>query len=239
LLLAGIDEYSSGLCRFGRSASSRTPVGFLLTLIPALTIAVDLVNWVVTQVVKPQGLPSMDFSRVLPEQCTTLVVIPALLSGPDEVDSLVGQLEQHYLRNPDPGLFFALLTDYMDSPAENQPNDADLVERAQQGIRSLNKKYKGTGSDRSSEERFALLHRERRWNPSEGVWMGWERKRGKLHELNCLILGCARRLPGQLLSRFCVLFPDPGGGSIFPSSVCATSSPWMRTRFCLVMLPRN
>ena len=101
---------------------------FILTLIPALTIAVDLVNWVVTQVVKPQGLPSMDFSRGLPEECTTLVVIPALLSGPDEVDSLVGQLEQHYLRNPDPGLFFALVTDYMDSPTENQPSDVDLVE---------------------------------------------------------------------------------------------------------------
>ena len=85
----------------------------------------------------------MDFSRGLPEQCTTLVVIPALLSGPDEVDSLVGQLEQHYLRNPDPGLFFALLTDYMDAPTENQPNDIDLVEKARQGIRSLNEKYPG------------------------------------------------------------------------------------------------
>ena len=161
---------------------------FVLTLIPALTIAVDLVNWAVTQVVKPQGLPSMDFSGGLPEQCTTLVVIPALLSGPEEVDSLVGQLEQHYLRNPAPGLFFALLTDYMDAPAKNQPNDVDLVERARRGIRSLNEKYLMTGSGRLSERRFALLHRERRWNPSENVWMGWERKRGKLHELNCVIL---------------------------------------------------
>jgi len=161
---------------------------FVLTLIPALTIAVDLVNWAVTQVVKPQGLPSMDFSRGLPEECTTLVVIPALLSGPDEVDSLVGQLEQHYLRNPATGLFFALLTDYMDASAENQPNDVDLVERARRGIRSLNEKYLEAGTSRLSGRRFALLHRERRWNPSESVWMGWERKRGKLHELNCMIL---------------------------------------------------
>ncbi len=117
-----------------------------------------------------------------------MVVIPALLSGADEVDSLVRQLEQHYLRNPDPGLFFALVTDFMDAPEENQPGDADLVERARQGIRSLNEKYPRAGSGRFTEGRFALLHRERRWNPSEGVWMGWERKRGKLHELNRLIL---------------------------------------------------
>ncbi len=105
---------------------------FILSLVPALTIAVELVNWAVTQVVKPEVLPHMDFSRGLPEECAAMVVIPAMLSGPEEVDSLVGQLEQHYLRNPDPGLFFALVTDYMDSPKENQPADTDLVEWAQQ-----------------------------------------------------------------------------------------------------------
>ena len=161
---------------------------FILALVPALTIAVDLVNWAVTRVVKPESLPRMDFSQGLPKECTALVVIPALLSGPDEVDSLVGQLEQHYLRNSDPGLFFALVTDYMDSPAENQPGDKDLVEGARQGIRGLNEKYPQPEVGQFTEKRFALLHRGRRWNPSEGVWMGWERKRGKLHDLNRLIL---------------------------------------------------
>jgi len=156
---------------------------FILALVLALTIAVGLVNWLVNQFVMPEALPRMDFSQGMPEECATLVVIPALLSGVDEVDSLVRQLEQHYLRNPDPGLFFALATDFTDAPEEHQPGDADLVERARQGVRSLNEKYR-----REAPERFALLHRERRWNPSEGVWMGWERKRGKLHELNRLIL---------------------------------------------------
>src|SRR4030067_2178943 len=110
---------------------------FILALVPALTIAVELVNWVVTQVVKPEGLLHMDFSRGLPEECAAMVVIPALLSGPDEVDSLVGQLEQHYLRNPDPGLFFALVTDHMDSPTENQPGDTDLVEGGRRGAAGL------------------------------------------------------------------------------------------------------
>ncbi|MCJ7557613.1 MAG: cellobiose phosphorylase, partial [Gammaproteobacteria bacterium] len=161
---------------------------FILALIPALTIAVELVNWAVAQVVKPEGLPHMDFSRGVPEECTTMIIIPTLLSGPDEVNSLVVQLEQHYLRNPDPEFFFALVTDYMDSPTENQPGDSDLVEWARQGIRGLNEKYCQPELDRFTEKRFALLHRGRRWNPSEGVWMGWERKRGKLHELNGLIL---------------------------------------------------
>jgi cyclic beta-1,2-glucan synthetase len=177
----------------------RTPLAglllvFILVLVPALTIAVELVNWAVTQVIKPEDLPHMDFSQGIPEACTALVVIPAMLSRPDEVDSLVGQLEQHYLRNPDPGLFFALVTDYMDSPTENQPGDAGLIERARQGIRGLNEKYPPAdpghfAEGRFAEGRFVLLHRERRWNPSEGVWMGWERKRGKLQELNRLILG--------------------------------------------------
>ena len=160
---------------------------FVLALVPALTIAVELANWMVTQIVKPESLPQMDFSQGIPEECGSLVVIPAMLSGLDEVNSLVGQLEQHYLRNPDPGLSFALVTDFMDGPAENQPTDSNLVERARQGIRGLNKKYPRAGLDRFAG-RFALLQRERRWNPSEGVWMGWERKRGKLHELNQLIL---------------------------------------------------
>jgi cyclic beta-1,2-glucan synthetase len=176
------------LAAFAKAPATGLLLVFMLALIPALTIAVDLINWAVTQVVKPEDLPHMDFSRGLPDECTTMVVIPALLSGSDEVDSLVAQLEQHYLRNTDLGLFFALVTDYTDATTENKPGDAILVERARQGIRGLNEKYRQQSPDRIHGGRFALLHRERRWNPSEGVWMGWERKRGKLHELNRLIM---------------------------------------------------
>ena len=161
---------------------------FMLTLVPALTIAVELVNWAVIQLIEPESLPHMDFSRGLPDECAAVVVIPAMLSGPEEIDALVAQMEQHYLRNSDPGIFFALVTDFMDSSTEKQPGDSDLVEWARQGIRGLNKKYPRAGSEHFTETRFALLHRERQWNPYEGVWMGWERKRGKLHELNRLIL---------------------------------------------------
>ncbi len=203
----------------GAQAAGRLLV-FILAMIPALTISVDLVNWAVTQVLKPQGMPRMDFSRGIPEECASMVVIPAMLSGTEEVDLLVGQLEQHYLRNLDPGLFFALVTDYMDSSTEDQPGDTDLVELARQGIRALNEKYPWVVSGRCTEGRFALLHRARQWNPSEGVWMGWERKRGKLHELNRLILEARSvSLDGRSLDTE-FLIPNLRGRSIC-ASACA------------------
>lgn len=180
---------------------------FILTLVPAITIAVELANWVFTQVFKPHGLPSLDFSRGFPEECTTLVVIPAMLSSAEAVDSLVAQLEQHYLRNLDPGLFFALVTDFLDSAVENESGDSELVDRARQKICALNEKYPQTQSDHISDGRFVFFHRRRRWNPAEDVWMGWERKRGKLHELNRLILAAHQVTPGDDLPDITSSFP--------------------------------
>jgi cyclic beta-1,2-glucan synthetase len=81
-------------------------------------------------------------------------------------------------------LRFALLTDLADAPAKSMPEDAQLIREAIDGIAALNRHY---GSQQLRP--FFLFHRERLWNPGEGVWMGWERKRGKLHEFNRLLLG--------------------------------------------------
>ncbi len=86
------------------------------------------------------------------------------------------QLEQHYLRNPDPALRFALLTDFHDAPGETMPEDAALIVYAQGKLEMLNVRY--------AHRPFYFLHRRRLWNSAQQVWMGWERKRGKLHELN-------------------------------------------------------
>jgi cyclic beta-1,2-glucan synthetase len=171
-----------------RASSVALVLIFFISLIPSITIAVEVVNWAITQIFKPEDMPHMDFSQGIPEDCATLVVIPALLSGPGEVESLLSQLEQHYLRNSEPGLSFALLTDFVDSPKESQAGDDSLVEQARQGVRKLNEKYPRNDLGLLPGSRFALLHRKRRWNPSEDVWMGWERKRGKLHELNRMIV---------------------------------------------------
>ncbi len=175
------------LVRFTLNAGSSGWQGVLagiLGLIPFLTVAVNLVNWVITNAVKPRVLPKMDFKDGLPIDCSSVVVVPTLLSNTEEVKSLLHQLELHYLRNPDPFLFFALLTDLADGLQQHLPGDEALLTQAQEGVRLLNEKYR-----RETGGPFYLLHRERRWNPAEGLWMGWERKRGKLHELNQLLLG--------------------------------------------------
>ncbi len=156
----------------------------LLSLVPAVTIAVSLVNWAITNTVPPRVLPKMDFSKGLPPECKTLVVIPSLLTDEEEVHSLLQQLEQHHLRNRDPHLLLALVSDFADAPQQNLDGDDALFQTAAEGIQALNERYKdATGGP------FLLLHRERRWNEAEGIWMGWERKRGKLHELNRLLRG--------------------------------------------------
>jgi cyclic beta-1,2-glucan synthetase len=109
-------------------------------------------------------------------------VIPAMLANADEVTGLLRQLELHYLRNRGANIRFALLTDFTDALEHDQPTDSALLAQACDGVSKLNQRY-------SSEDTspFYLLHRERHWNPREGRWMGWERKRGKLHEFNQLL----------------------------------------------------
>ena len=175
-------------------------VGVLIALamcIPAFTIATSLVNWIITLYIPPRILPKMDFKHRIPQCFSTIVVIPALIGSRRDIDSLVFQIEKHYLRNQEPGFQFAILTDFFDADEEIQPNDAELMYYGQSMIAKLNKKYAqipvGFQVDKNNEEaiidRFFFMHRKRLWNPSEGKWMGWERKRGKLHEFNKLIRG--------------------------------------------------
>ena len=160
---------------------------FLVLLVgwaPAMTIAVGLVHTVVPRFVRPHILPKMDFQSGIPDECRTLVVIPTLFGSGEEIEILLRQLEQHYLNTLDDNLRFALLTDFADAPQENMPGDEILLAKAREGILLLNQKY-GTGQ----RTPFHLLHRARKWNPREGVWMGWERKRGKLVELSDFLSG--------------------------------------------------
>ena len=163
-----------------------------LVFLPALAAAVALVDWVVTLVVPPRTLPKLDLSgepdtHRIPDACRTLVVVPAMLSSTQEVASLVQQIELHYLRNPDHNLYFALLTDFSDAHEQHLPGDAALLEQARAGIGVLNARFGGEPGPGSGP--FCLFHRERRWNEQEGRWIGWERKRGKLHELNRWLRG--------------------------------------------------
>jgi cyclic beta-1,2-glucan synthetase len=153
----------------------------LFGLIPTVTMAVHLANWLTTNTIPPRVLPKLDFRQGVPAACRTMVVIPALLTNLAEVKSLLSQLEQHYLSNVDPHLTFALLTDFADATDMDRPEDEGLVIEAKAGLEALNQRYPGNP--------FYLFHRRRLWNSHEGVWMGLERKRGKLHEFNRLLRG--------------------------------------------------
>lgn len=156
----------------------------LLGLIPALTVAVNLVNLIITRLVPPRVLPKMDFDAGLPSRCRTMVVVPTLLMNKEDIGSLMQQLEQHYLSNPDSRLSYALLTDFSDSSQEHAPEDKEIIDTARSRIEALNRRY-----HRNVGNPFYLFHRRRQWNPREGIWMGWERKRGKLSEFNRLLRG--------------------------------------------------
>jgi len=157
-----------------------------LSLLCAGRLAVALVNWLATLLVKPDPLPRMDFSEGIPPESRTLVVVPTMLTSPRDIDSLVESLEVRFLANRDDNLFFGLLTDFRDANEETIPEDGELLGLARKGIEELNDKY---GSAMSAP--FFLFHRPRRWNPRERTWMGYERKRGKLAELNLLLRGGA------------------------------------------------
>ena len=162
-------------------------VAFLLLLLPVSQTAVDFVNNAVTAVFKASALPKLDFSKGIPQEYTTLVAVPTLLTSEKSVRELVGELEVRFLANQDPNLHFALLTDLPDSVARPRENDSDpLVDLAVSLIDGLNKRYAGTARKHGA---FILLHRHRIFNGRQGVWMGWERKRGKLLDLNKYLTG--------------------------------------------------
>ena len=160
----------------------------LLAAVPASDLAIALVNRFVTDLIGPQMLPRLELRDGITEQLRTMVVVPALLTNHHDIEQLIERLEVHYLANSEGDLRFALLTDWMDAPSESLAGDDELLTTAVNGIARLNKLH---GPTAEGDVRFLLLHRKRVWNENEGKWMGWERKRGKLRELNHLLRGGA------------------------------------------------
>ena len=164
--------------------------GWLLALVGTLSLlctshlAVALVNWLATLLATPHPLPKMDFSKGIPPESRALVVVPTMLISTQNIEDLIEALEVRFLANQDENLHFGLLTDFRDAVEETIPEDEPLLRLARQKIEELNEKYR-----RGKDDAFFLFHRSRRWNPQERVWMGYERKRGKLAELNSLLRG--------------------------------------------------
>ena len=172
-----------------RAYREELPTGWLILLglismIAVSHLATAVVNWVATILIPPAFLPRMDFSKKIPEETRTLVAVPTLFNNTSELDDLIETMEVRFLANRQKNLHFALLTDFRDAESEILPEDELLLAYASQKISALNMKYRD-----GIDDVFFLLHRPRKWNPAEKKWMGYERKRGKLHELNELIRG--------------------------------------------------
>ena len=156
----------------------------VFSLIVASQFFVTVLNWLMTQLAEPGLLPRMDLTQGVPPELRTLVVVPTMLTSRENVAELVEAMEVRFLANRDEHVHFALLSDFRDAAQEDLPEDAPLLDLAQSGIADLNRKYSSQANDI-----FFLLHRPRRWNPGERLWMGYERKRGKLEELNSFLRG--------------------------------------------------
>jgi cyclic beta-1,2-glucan synthetase len=154
----------------------------LLLLIPASQLAIEVVNYLVTRLLPPRPLPKMDFEDTgIPDAFRTLVVVPMMLTTAETISAEVEKLEIRYLANKEANLLFSLFTDYTDSATLCRGDDSRLLKTARECLEALNQRHGGA--------RFFLFHRERLWSESEQKFIGWERKRGKLEELNRLIDG--------------------------------------------------
>jgi cyclic beta-1,2-glucan synthetase len=167
-------------------------IGALLSLIPTSQLGILVVNYAVTRLLPPRTLPKMSFEETgIPDAFRTLVVVPVILTNPETTREEIEKLEIRYLANPEDNLLFSLFTDLADADQPQQEGDDQLLETATQGIEALNRQYGG--------DRFMLFHRPRQWCQSEGRYIGWERKRGKLEQLNRIIAGEASSDDSQIV----------------------------------------
>ncbi|MCR4302153.1 MAG: hypothetical protein NUV51_11120, partial [Sulfuricaulis sp.] len=174
----------------------------VLSILCVSHLVVALVNRLVTLLAAPHPLPRMDFSKGIPAELRTLVVVPSMLISTQNIEDLIGDLEVRFLANRDDSLHFGLLTDFRDAREETLPEDEPLLLLARQRIEELNEKYKSL-----KVNTFFLFHRPRRWNLRDRIWMGYERKRGKLEDLNALLRRGAQGVAGE---RFSLIVGETG-----------------------------
>ncbi|MCC6770199.1 MAG: cyclic beta 1-2 glucan synthetase [Gemmatimonadaceae bacterium] len=180
ILVGTLTALAALLWLAGPAAQLALPLVLLVALLPANALAIHALNDAITSLLPPTILPKLDLAKHgIPTESRTVVVVPTLFGSVEAVHSAIEHLEVQFLANRMDHLHFALLSDYTDAAEETRPDDAAINAAAVEGVRALNARYRG-----DAEDTFFLFHRSRKWNPSQGVWMGWERKRGKLSEFN-------------------------------------------------------
>jgi len=155
-------------------------LGAVLAMFPASEAVVAVVNRLISESVDPRHLPRLAWANGIPPEHRVMVVIPAMLTHAASICDLVHRLQLHHLANPERHAQFALLSDWADADTPRVASDDSLLAGATRQIRELNARYPPQAG---CAPRFLVLHRERRFSPSEQRWIGWERKRGKLEML--------------------------------------------------------
>ena len=155
----------------------------LLGLVPASELTIQILQRVIANLIPPRRLPRLEVDRV-PASARTMVIVPTILDSVERVTDLLDHLEVQALGNVDPCIHFAILSDFPDAKTETMPRDTEILAAARAGVEALNAKHAEGHADR-----FFLFHRLRQWNEREELWMGWERKRGKIEEFNRLLRG--------------------------------------------------
>jgi len=152
----------------------------ILILIPISEICIQVVNYILSKIVKPKLIPKLDFSKGVPEDESTFVIIPTLIKSKEKVKELIRKLEVYYLANKSNNMYFALLGDCSESKNQIEAYDQEIIDVGIKEIKKLNEKY--------NIPRFHFLYRKRTWNSSQNMFMGWERKRGLICDFNSFLL---------------------------------------------------
>jgi cyclic beta-1,2-glucan synthetase len=162
-------------------------LAFAVVLIPVSDLVISLVNCIIGRICRPTRLPKLELKEGIPQESSTMVIIPTLLPNEKRAGELLDQLEVIYLANSDPNLYFALVGDYKDSAEKQSAGDEKIRKTALEGIARLNNRY-----SRGNQDRFYYFHRHRTYNKAQEKWIGWERKRGAITEFNDLLRGSGR-----------------------------------------------
>jgi cellobiose phosphorylase len=165
-------------------------IAAIVILIPSSEIVISVLNWSINNITKPSFIPKLSLEDGIPEESSTIVVIPSLVNDEKRVKELIHNMEVYFLANNNDNLYFALLSDFKDSKVEKEAGDQRIIKVALKEISELNEKYSFKGKDKIGErDKFYFFSRKRKFNEKQELWMGWERKRGKLMEFNQLIRG--------------------------------------------------
>lgn len=176
--------FAVGSVNADRVSVGRYIIAAIAVIIPSSEMVISVLNWSINKLSTPRFVPKLSLEEGIDEKNSTIVVVPTLLNNEKRVKELIDEIEVYYLGNEEKNLYFALLGDFKDSRNEHEESDSTIAEAALEGIKALNEKYSSTG-----EDIFYFLCRFRKYNEKQGIWLGWERKRGKLMEFNSLLRG--------------------------------------------------